>query len=109
MLALACVINGCAPEQSAAQSTQADVDALGSAYIGCLARAAATYDDRRSDAAVIGVKANNACRAEFDRWLQNRAKGLTPDEKRQFFETMQPRGPKIATDVVIKVRAGAPQ
>ena len=109
MLVLAGAIGGCAPEQSAAQSAQSEVDALGSAYIGCLARAAATYDDRRSDAAAIGVKANDACRLEFDRWLQNRAKGLTPEERRQFLEKMQPRGPKIATDVVIKVRAGAPQ
>ena len=108
MLVLACAISGCAPEQSAAQSTQAEVDALSSAYIGCLARTAATHDDGRSDASVIGVKVNNACRAEFDRWLQNRAKGLTPDEKRQFLENMQRRGPKIAADVVIKVRAGAP-
>lgn len=114
MLALACAIGACAiaagaPEQSSAQSGQAEVDALSSAYIGCMARAVATYDDRRSDAAVIGAKVNDACRAEFDRWLQNRAKGLTPDEKRQFLEAMRPRGPRIGTDVVLKVRGGALQ
>lgn len=107
--ALACVFAGCAPGQSSAQSTQAEVDALGAAYIGCMARAASTYDDRRSDAAAIGVKVNDACRAELDRWLQNRAKGLTPDEKRQFLESMRRRGSGIGADVVLKVRAGALQ
>lgn len=105
-LALAWTISACAAEQSQ-PSAQAEVDALRSAYIGCMARAASTYDDHRSDAAVIGVKVRNACRAEFDRWLQNRAKGLTPDEKRTFFETMLPRGPAIGTDVVLKTRAAA--
>ncbi|MGE0580021.1 MAG: hypothetical protein AB7F22_31625 [Reyranella sp.] len=109
VLAIACAICGCAPEQSRAQSAQAEVDALSSAYIGCMARAVSVYDDHRSDPAAIGVKVNDACRAEFDRWLQNRAKELTPDEKRQFLEGMRPRGPKIDTDVVLRTRATAQQ
>lgn len=74
-----------------------------------MAGAASTYDDHRSDAGVIGAKVNNACRAEFDGWLQNRAKGLTPDEKRAFFESMHRRGPGIGTDVVRKMRSAAQQ
>lgn len=108
-LAIAWAICGCAPQQSSTPATQAAVDALGSAYIGCMARAASTYDDHRSEAAYIGAKVNYACRAEFDRWLQNRAMGLTPDEKRAFFESMQRRGPGIGTDVVLKMRAAAQQ
>lgn len=50
-----------------------------------------------------GKQRSSACRAEFDRRLHNRPKGLTPD-KQLLLESMQRRGPGIGPDEVVEAR-----
>lgn len=102
LLALSVVaIAGCAAREA---TEEAKNDAL-SRYVACLNRAAPTYDDGRSDASTIGVVINNACRQDFQRWLDVSAQGQNAEVRQIFFARMEKRGVELATQVVLKRRA----
>jgi len=54
---------------------------------------------------VVGLLIANACRAEFQHWLQLEAKSLKPERRQEFYEEMELRGIELATQVVLKRRA----
>lgn len=96
------IVSGCASDKPSP-----DVLPQLQAYVMCLHRWTATYDDRKAAPVTVGLLINNACRAEFLSWVQAEAKNLRPDERQQFQAGMERRGIELATQVVTKRRAAS--
>lgn len=98
---IALLLSGCAQAPATDEEKSAAIDG----YLKCLVLTAPEYDDGRSDASTIGVVMNNACRREYQAWLDVSARGQNAGTRQIFFERMEKRGPEMATQVVLKRRA----